>query len=164
MSEDVTLGFPRMKKPTPRQQEELKQQFLEAQKRVVNRLAEDRLPWHMVRDFHEKMGQPVGKEPHFLDGERLEFRINLIEEEFDELIEAIEEGDLANTFKEMADMVYVIQGLAVEMGGNLDAVFDEVHRSNMTKIGKDGVVKYRDDGKVLKPDTYEEADIQGVLF
>jgi len=120
-------------------------------------------PYEAVKKFHETMGQPVGDKPQFLPGPRLAFRLSLIQEEYKEFIDAVMEQDLANAFKELADLVYVIEGLAVEMGGNLDEVFKEVHRSNMTKIDEKGEVKYREDGKVLKPDTYSPADIERVL-
>lgn len=116
-----------------------------------------------VREFHQTYGQPVGDRPGFLDNERMSLRKKLIEEEYDEFLEAVEDGDLVNAFKELADLIYVVNGVAVEMGGNLDDVFEEVHRSNMSKLGSDGKPIYRQDGKVLKGPNYTEADIKSVL-
>lgn len=116
-----------------------------------------------VREFHQTYGQPVGDRPGFLDNERMSLRKKLIEEEYDEFLEAVEDGDLVNAFKELADLIYVVNGVAVEMGGNLDDVFKEVHRSNMSKLGSDGKPIYRQDGKVLKGPNYTEADIKSVL-
>ncbi len=64
--------------------------------------------------------------------------------------------------KELADLLYVVYGTADLLDIPLEAVFAEVHRSNMTKV-VDGQVIRREDGKILKPDTYREADVHGAL-
>lgn len=121
-------------------------------------------PYKSVKEFHEAMGQPVGDKPQWLEPERLSFRLKLIREELDELREElIAEVDLANTAKEISDCIYVLAGLAVEMGLDIDAVFEDVHRSNLSKLGPDGKVIFRSDGKVLKPETYSPADPAAVL-
>lgn len=120
-------------------------------------------PSEMVREFHETYGQPVGSSPRFLTEERMSLRKRLIEEEYQEFLEAVEEGDLVNAFKELADLIYVVEGTAVEMGGSLNDVIGEVHDSNMSKLGSDGKPIYRSDGKVLKGPNYREADIAAVL-
>lgn len=120
-------------------------------------------PYQAVKSFHEAMGQPVGEQPHFLDEERFKFRMKLILEEVAEFIEAVEEGDLVNSFKELADIQYVVNGMAVEMGGNLDKVFDAVQESNMSKLGDDGKPLFREDGKVLKGPNYRAPDVEAVL-
>lgn len=116
----------------------------------------------MVREFHERFGMPVADHPHWIDDDRQDLRLTLIEEEYGEFIEGIAEGDLENVAKELADLIYVICGYAVEAGIDLDAVFEEVHRSNMSKVWEDGSVRYREDGKVLKPPTYSPADVASV--
>ena len=65
--------------------------------------------------------------------------------------------------KELADLVYVTYRMALVMGIDLDSVFTEVHRSNMSKLGDDGKPLYREDGKVLKGPNYEEARVKEVL-
>ncbi|MDX3260813.1 MazG nucleotide pyrophosphohydrolase domain-containing protein [Streptomyces sp. MI02-2A] len=65
--------------------------------------------------------------------------------------------------KELADLLYVIYGTADLLEIPLEAVFAEVHRSNMSKVRPDGTVLRREDGKVLKPDTYREADVHGAI-
>lgn len=122
-----------------------------------------RTPYTQVKQFHEAYGQPVGDKPQFLTEDRMALRKRLIEEEYAEFLEAVEEGDLVNAFKELADLIYVVEGTIVEMGGNGDAVFNEVHRSNMSKLGADGQPIYREDGKVLKGPNYFEADVAEVL-
>jgi predicted HAD superfamily Cof-like phosphohydrolase len=65
--------------------------------------------------------------------------------------------------KELADVLYIVYGTADLLEIPLEAVFAEVHRSNMSKVGPDGQVIRREDGKILKPDTYREADVHGAL-
>jgi predicted HAD superfamily Cof-like phosphohydrolase len=65
--------------------------------------------------------------------------------------------------KELADVLYVVYGTADLLDIPLEAVFAEVHRSNLSKIGSGGQVLRRKDGKILKPDGYREADVHGAL-
>ncbi|RZU36046.1 putative HAD superfamily Cof-like phosphohydrolase [Streptomyces sp. BK022] len=65
--------------------------------------------------------------------------------------------------KELADLLYVVYGTADLLEIPLEAVFAEVHRSNMSKVGPAGEVIRREDGKILKPDTYREADVHGAI-
>ena len=120
-------------------------------------------PYQKVREFHQAYGMPVGEYPQDLSDNRKTLRKVLIDEEREEVFEAMDEKDLAHTAKELADLLYVTYGTAVEMGIDLDAVFDEVHRSNMSKLGEDGRPIYRHDGKVLKGPNYREADVESVL-
>jgi predicted HAD superfamily Cof-like phosphohydrolase len=90
-------------------------------------------------------------------------REKLIEEEFWELKQAFSEGDVVAYADAVADLLYVVYGTADEAGIDVDAVFAEVHRSNMSKVGADGKVLRREDGKILKPDTYSPPDVESVL-
>lgn len=119
--------------------------------------------YQAVRAFHLTYGQPVGKKPTMLSKGRLALRKRLIEEEYAEFLESVEEGDLVNAAKELSDLIYVVQGTAVEMGIDLDAVFEAVHESNMSKLDDDGQPIFREDGKVLKGNNYFEPDIKSVL-
>jgi predicted HAD superfamily Cof-like phosphohydrolase len=65
--------------------------------------------------------------------------------------------------KELADVLYVVYGTAQLLDIPLESVFAEVHRSNMSKVGPDGQVIRREDGKILKPGTYREADVHGAI-
>lgn len=60
-------------------------------------------------------------------------------------------------------MLYVVYGAAVTYGIDLEPIFDEIHRSNMSKLWPDGTVQKREDGKVLKPPTYSPADLEPIL-
>lgn len=120
----------------------------------------------MVAEFHDRFGVPnhLGDGAGIPSADRLKLRTDLIEEEFTELyFELIPAVEVERVAQEAADLVYVIYGMALEFGIDLDAVIAEVHRSNMTKISPDGTVKRRDDGKILKPATYSPADVKAVL-
>lgn len=143
-----------------------------------------------LAQFHEFFGfdDPV-------TGPRL--RLHLINEEYEELVEELRANwtvgmdyDKRKVYKEAADLLYVLYGLDVHLGGYLDRVFEEVHKSNMTKLwecelcrgsgcaelphsdadrntctccpkcgGEGKVVKLREDGKILKPPTYQPPDL-----
>lgn len=122
----------------------------------------------MVGEFHEAFGVEEPEVPRLPDEGVVALRVNLIEEECDEVVEAIDfmldgEGNLANVAKELADLLVVTYGTARTFGIDIDAVFEEVHRSNMSKLGADGKPVYREDGKVLKGPNYSPADIASVL-
>ena len=81
----------------------------------------------------------------------------------DEFVDAVAASDLVAIADELADIVYVAYGTAVTYGIDLDMVLGEVHRSNMSKLGKDGRPLIRDDGKVIKSDQYFPPDVARVL-
>jgi predicted HAD superfamily Cof-like phosphohydrolase len=97
--------------------------------------------------------------PTVADGRTRRLRVQLIQEEFDELKEALAAEDLSSIAKEMADLLYVVYGTAVSYGIDMDPVFREVHRSNMSKVGG----YKREDGKWVKPATYSPARIEPIL-
>lgn len=111
-----------------------------------------------VADFHAAMGQPVGdtSKPALVE-HRL--RLGLIFEECEELREAIERDDLVEAIDGACDLIYVVLGTMVSAGVDLAPFFDEVHRSNMAKVGG----KRREDGKILKPEGWMPPDIAGLL-
>jgi predicted HAD superfamily Cof-like phosphohydrolase len=114
-----------------------------------------------VREFMEAMGQTAfdGSAPD--DEKRVTaFRIALIDEEYDELIEALNWGDRRFIAKELADLVYVVIGTAVALGIPFDAVFDAVHKSNMSKLDDEGKPYLRADGKVEKGPNYKAPDAE----
>jgi predicted HAD superfamily Cof-like phosphohydrolase len=113
----------------------------------------------MVEEFHKKFDILVQTSPTDASEETKRLRIRLIQEEFDELKESMAEGNLAALAKEMADLLYVVYGTAVSYGIDMDPVFREVHRSNLSKVGG----YKREDGKWVKPPTYSPADIEPLL-
>jgi predicted HAD superfamily Cof-like phosphohydrolase len=117
-----------------------------------------------VREFHLAYGLAVADRPTAeLSAEQVALRQALIEEEVAELRQAGEDGDLVGVADALADIVYVAYGTACVYGIELDAVLDEVHASNMTKLGADGRPMHRADGKVLKGPGYRPPDVAGVL-
>jgi len=105
----------------------------------------------MVQEFHAKFGQPIGAFPNMLtDPDRAAMRARLIEEEAIETLDALEAGDLTEAADGICDLIYVVIGAAIELGINLNPLFTEVHRSNMSKIPGN----LREDGKILKPNNW----------
>ena len=88
---------------------------------------------------------------------------NLIMEELEELNEAIDNGDIKEVADAIADILYVTAQQATTLGFPVDALLREVQRSNMSKLGADGLPMYREDGKVLKGPNFSEPDIMSVL-
>jgi len=113
----------------------------------------------MVREFHETFGILVHGRPSVADERTRQLRVRLIEEEFAELREALEHENLPSIAKELADLLYVVYGTAVSYGIDIEPVFREVHRSNMSKVGG----YKRDDGKWVKPDHYSPASVAPIV-
>ena len=113
----------------------------------------------MVEAFHRTFDIVVNPFPTVVEERTRELRVRLIQEEFDELIAALAAEDLSSIAKEMADLLYVVYGTAVSYGIDMNPVFREVHRSNMSKVGG----YKREDGKWVKPATYSPARIEQIL-
>lgn len=113
-----------------------------------------------VREFHEAMDLPakrrLDRNPRFAD---LKLRYRLIEEEFKEVKAAFIDKDVEQLSAELVDLIYVCVGAAITFGIPLSKVWDAIHAANMAKVG--GPI--RSDGKRLKPEGWEPADIKGVL-
>lgn len=109
-----------------------------------------------VEDFHRTLDIPVGDTPAI---RRPELRAALIAEEAGETVAAIRAGDLVEAIDGMCDLLCVVYGTAVEFGIDLAPFWNEVHRSNMAKVGG----PKREDGKALKPDGWVPPNIAGVL-
>jgi predicted HAD superfamily Cof-like phosphohydrolase len=113
----------------------------------------------MVAAFHRLFDIVTNQAPTTVDERTKTLRVRLIQEEFDELKEAMAHDDLPAVAKELADLLYVVYGTAVSYGIDMDPVFREVHRSNMTKVGG----YKREDGKWVKPATYSPARVQEIV-
>ncbi len=113
----------------------------------------------MVKEFHEQFDIHVALTPSAPDVATQILRSRLIQEEFEEFQEAMQSKDLPNMAKELADLLYVVYGSAVSLGIDMEPVFKEVHRSNMSKVGG----HKREDGKWVKPATYSPAIIRPIL-
>lgn len=115
-----------------------------------------------VKAFHRAFGQRIGEKPELPDSAERTLRMKLLAEEMYEYTVAENENDLVEIADALADIIYIACGTAVSYGIPLDAIFEEVHSSNMAKL-VDGKVIYREDGKVKKPEGWMPPDIAGVL-
>ncbi|MET8951927.1 MazG nucleotide pyrophosphohydrolase domain-containing protein [Streptomyces sp. NPDC004393] len=120
-------------------------------------------PASLVREFHLAFGLDARTVPTEVSPELAAHRGELLAEEAAEVAEVAVTGPLDRLAHELADLVYVAYGTALVHGVDLDAVIAEIHRANMTKIGPDGTVARREDGKVLKGDHYRAPDVSAVL-
>jgi predicted HAD superfamily Cof-like phosphohydrolase len=112
--------------------------------------------FELVGEFMNAFGQEI-KESVRLPSENVQqLRVDLIAEELDELKEALAQGDSVEVADALTDLLYVVYGAGHAFGMDLDRCFQEVHSSNMSKLGDDGKPIYRDDGKVMKgPDFFQ---------
>ncbi len=119
--------------------------------------------FELVEDFMEAMGQEVNTVPTFPEEEIQRLRLDLIEEELDELHYAIDNKDMVEIADALGDLLYVVYGAGHAFGIDLDECFKEIHASNMSKLGPDGKPIKREDGKVLRPDTFFPPDLKTIL-
>ena len=117
-----------------------------------------------VKNFMETFGQDVKTSPEVPDAETVSLRIELIAEEVEELWNACENKDIVEIADALTDILYVTYGAGHAFGIDLDRCFDEVQRSNMSKLDEDGNPIYREDGKVMKGPNYSEPDLKSVLL
>jgi predicted HAD superfamily Cof-like phosphohydrolase len=92
-----------------------------------------------------------------------QLRYDLIDEELKELGQAIEERNIVEVADALTDLLYVVYGAGHSFGLDLDKCFEEVHNSNMTKLGPEGKPIYREDGKVMKGPGYRAPDLKTTL-
>ena len=119
--------------------------------------------FELVEDFMEAMGQEVNAVPTFPEEDIQRLRLDLIEEELDELHYAIDNKDMVEIADALGDLLYVVYGAGHAFGIDLDECFKEIHASNMSKLGPYGKPIKREDGKVLKPDTFFPPDLKTIL-
>ena len=113
--------------------------------------------------FMTTFGQEVKKKPSLSTDKINNLRSNLIEEELNEFKEAISKKDLKEVADALTDILYVTYGAGHAFGINLDNCFDEVQRSNMSKLGNDGKPIYNEHGKVMKGPNYFKPDLKKFL-
>jgi predicted HAD superfamily Cof-like phosphohydrolase len=119
-----------------------------------------------VKKFHEvyKLNYkniPTAK----LNDEKIKLRFNLMAEENQEYFEAANNNDLVEVADALGDMLYILCGTIIEHGmqDKIEEVFDEIQRSNMSKLGNDGNPIYREDGKVMKGPNYFKPNISKII-
>ena len=112
-----------------------------------------------VKEFMATFGQEVKNIAEFPDDKIIELRKKLIDEEFNELKEAINENNIVEVADALTDILVVTYGAGVAFGIDLDKCFEEVHRSNMSKLSEDGKPIYNEFGKVMKGPNYFKPDL-----
>ncbi len=119
-----------------------------------------------VHEFHTAFGLGVNNKPTAqLDIKKNLLRYELMREENEEYLEAANNHDLVEVADALGDMLYILCGTIIEHGmqHKIEEVFNEIQRSNMSKLGADGKPIYREDGKVLKGPNYFKPNIQKIL-
>ena len=109
--------------------------------------------------FMTTFGQEVKKKASFSSDKINNLRISLINEELEELKEAIKNQDLKETIDALTDILYVTYGAGHSFGVNLDDCFEEVQSSNMSKLDENGKPIYNEAGKVMKGPKYFKPDL-----
>jgi predicted HAD superfamily Cof-like phosphohydrolase len=116
-------------------------------------------------DFQSAYNQARANKPRLLEPDDYYLRYRLGKEELVEYLEACNSDDIIEVTDALADQLYILLGTMVAhgMGDIIEDVFDEVHRSNMSKLGADGNPIYREDGKVLKGPNFSPPNIEKFL-
>jgi predicted HAD superfamily Cof-like phosphohydrolase len=119
-----------------------------------------------VHEFHTAFKLGIKNSPTANIGEdRNKLRFELMKEENEEYFEAAQNNDLVEVADALGDMLYILCGTIIEHGmqDKIEAVFNEIQRSNMSKLGANGKPIYREDGKVLKGPNYFKPHIKEIL-
>ena len=119
-----------------------------------------------VHEFHTAFKLGIKNTPTASIGEaRNTLRFNLMKEENEEYLEAAENNDLVEVADALGDMLYILCGTIIEHGmqDKIEEVFNEIQRSNMSKLDENGMPIYREDGKVLKGPNYFKPNIASIL-
>jgi|TARA_B110000305_G_C19457587_1_gene651999 predicted HAD superfamily Cof-like phosphohydrolase len=119
-----------------------------------------------VKKFHQVYKLSFKDNPTSkLDPETIKLRFNLMAEENQEYFEAANNNDLIEVADALGDMLYILCGTIIEHGmqDKIEQVFDEIQRSNMSKLSEDGEPIFREDGKVLKGPNYFKPNILKIL-
>ena len=119
-----------------------------------------------VAQFHDAFGIQNNYAPTSgLNAAEVQLRFDLMKEENEEYLEAVQNKDLVEIADALGDMMYILCGTIIEHGlqHKIEEVFDEIQRSNMSKLGEDGNPIYREDGKVMKGPNYFKPDFSKIL-
>lgn len=119
-----------------------------------------------VKQFHASFGLGISENPKASLGENVNMlRYNLMKEENEEYLEAVQNNDIVEIADALGDMLYILCGTIIEHGlqHKIEDVFNEIQRSNMSKLGENGLPLYREDGKVMKGPNYFKPDFTQIL-
>jgi predicted HAD superfamily Cof-like phosphohydrolase len=120
-----------------------------------------------VKLFHTSFKLGISETPRECLGENINLlRYNLMKEENEEYLEAVQNKDIVEIADALGDMLYILCGTIIEHGlqHKIEEVFDEIQRSNMSKLDANGQPIYREDGKVMKGPNYAKPDFTKILF
>lgn len=118
-----------------------------------------------AKDFHEAFNLPIEEEPILPEVDQIKLRYSLIREELEELLEALQNGDIVETLDALCDLRVVLDGTVLTCGMQdiYEEALDIVNHSNLSKLNVDGKPVYREDGKVLKGENFIEPDFTELL-
>jgi len=118
-----------------------------------------------VEEFHNVFKIGNADTLKLIDEKEYTLRHNLIKEENDEYLEACKNGDIVEIADALGDQLYILFGTILKHGleYKIEEVYDEIHRSNMSKLDENGQPIYREDGKILKSNLYFRPDIKKIL-
>jgi len=119
-----------------------------------------------VATFHDAFGITNRETPiAFTNEKEVKLRFDLMAEENEEYLEAAKNNDLVEVADALGDMLYILCGTMLSHGmqHKIEAVFNEIQQSNMSKLGADGKAIYREDGKVMKGPNYFKPNIKAIL-
>jgi predicted HAD superfamily Cof-like phosphohydrolase len=119
-----------------------------------------------VQLFHKAFNIGINHNPTVAVSEKIkELRFNLMKEENEEYLEAVKNNDIVEVADALGDMLYILCGTILTHGmqNKITEVFEEIQRSNMSKLGQDGNPIYREDGKVMKGPNYFKPNIKAIL-
>ena len=119
-----------------------------------------------VEIFHDAFGIPNNYSPTGqLTDNDIELRHRLMAEENEEYLEAAKNGDIVEIADALGDQLYILCGTILKHGlqGKIEEVFQEIQRSNMSKLDENGKAIYREDGKIMKSELYFRPDIKAIL-
>ncbi len=117
-------------------------------------------------EFQKAFGQPVIEAPALIPKDLAMLRFELMREENEEYLEAVQNNDLVEVADALGDQLYILCGTILSHGMQhiIEKLYAEIHRSNMSKLGADGKPIYREDGKVLKGPSYSKPDLKPIVY
>lgn len=118
-----------------------------------------------VEEFHEVFKIGNASQITLVEERDYTLRYNLIKEENEEYLEACKNSDIIEIADALGDQLYILFGTILKHGlqHKIEEVYDEIHRSNMSKLDEKGMPIYREDGKILKSNLYFKPNIKSVL-
>lgn len=119
----------------------------------------------LVEEFHEVFEIGNASEIKLIDEKDYTLRYNLMKEENEEYLEACRKGDVVEIADALGDQLYILFGTILKHGlqHKIEEVYDEIHRSNMSKLDENGKPIFREDGKILKSDRYFKPEIHRII-